>query len=607
MDNPDDMDPTFHRPDEMAGYLGALMHRQRADSSANFLQHFGFQEDPFQVSPDPRYIYPSQTHLEALATLENGFYNNRGFIAMIALPGMGKTTLLYRFLEDTQATARSVYLFDIDSKCTPGDFVGYILRDFGITPAGSSSEMHKQLGDVLVEETEGGRKCVLVIDEAQNLSDAVLERVRLLTNFETSQGKLLQVILSGQPQLTDRLMQDSLLQLRQRISTFCGLARLSAEETAAYIDYRLKQAGYDGDPLFTKDALKLIAETSLGTPRTINNLCFNALSLCCVMESKQVDGDMVSKEVAKLRLIPQSSEEIAGAGNVAAEQPGVVRVWKQIQRMLTPLGQSVANHVKIWVPAVAAVLILFALGVLRFTGVGASQPRTVGDEGSLSPKSATVSVPTSVAANTRKVITAKRAPSTTPSEQPSEVGDEVSALVSVAAVQPVAHAPKSLQANDSIPKPLEAAQAAVTPLQTSAVPQPPSPDAGANLVPAQESPPPAGRSGSPAGAPSSAAAAQVRAALPDNAQATLAIAMPDVRPALPAALPLMVQIAATVHTEDADALVSALRKLGYPATARHEPADNLIYVRIGPFYSRDEANRWRMKLLDDGYKAMIQP
>ena len=103
---------------------------------------------------------------------------------------------------------------------------------------------------------------MVVIDEAQNLSDAVLERVRLLTNFETSRGKLMQIVLSGQPQLSDKLMQASLVQLRQRISTICRLEPLSAEETAAYIDYRLKQAGYDGEPLFTEDALKLIAEAS---------------------------------------------------------------------------------------------------------------------------------------------------------------------------------------------------------------------------------------------------------------------------------------------------------------------------------------------------------
>src|SRR5664279_4992082 len=233
------MDQSTHRPDEISGYLDFLMLRRRVESNNSLLQHFGFREDPFRVNPDARYLFPSNTHLQALASLENGFYNNRGFIAMIAPPGMGKTTLLYRFLEDTQETARSVFLFDIDAECEPRDFVGYILREFGITPAQSSSEMHRQLADALITETQAGRKCVVVIDEAQNLSDAVLERVRLLTNFETSQGKLLQIILSGQPQLTDKLMQASLVQLRQRVSAICRLEPLSPEETVAYIDYRL--------------------------------------------------------------------------------------------------------------------------------------------------------------------------------------------------------------------------------------------------------------------------------------------------------------------------------------------------------------------------------
>jgi type II secretory pathway predicted ATPase ExeA len=244
------------------------------------LRYFGFQEDPFGSTPDPRYLYPSETHREAMASLKYGFFSNRGFTAMIAPPGMGKTTLLFRFLEDIRETSRSIFLFDIDPGCEPREFVGYILRDLGITPGNGSAEMHEQLSEALVRETRAGRKFVVVIDEAQNLSDAVLERVRLLTNFETTRGKLMQIVLSGQPQLSDKLMQPSLLQLRQRISTICRLEPLSAEETIAYIGYRLKQAGYGGEPLFANDALKLIAEASQGTPRTINNLCFNALSLC---------------------------------------------------------------------------------------------------------------------------------------------------------------------------------------------------------------------------------------------------------------------------------------------------------------------------------------
>jgi general secretion pathway protein A len=410
------MDSMIHPPDEMAGYLGFLMHRRRVENNDTLVQHFGFQEDPFRVNPDARYMFPSKTHLEALTALENGFYSNRGFIAMIAPPGMGKTTLLYRFLEDTRQTARSVFLFDIDADCEPRDFVGYILRDFGITPAKSSSEMHQQLGDALIQETEAGRKCVVVIDEAQNLSDAVLERVRLLTNFETSQGKLLQIILSGQPQLTDKLLQASLVQLRQRVSTICRLELLTPEETVDYIDYRLRQAGYDGEPLFTDDALKLIAETSLGTPRTINNLCYNALSLCCTMQSKQVDADMVAKVIANLQLFPHLNEGIAASSDGGVENPGVAKPWMQIQRTLTQWGHGMADHVKLVIPAVAALVILCVLGVLRFGEVGASQSRMQGEERILNLKAATESVVIPVAAKNRKSTTPKPISNPKPNE-----------------------------------------------------------------------------------------------------------------------------------------------------------------------------------------------
>ncbi|MGC1461929.1 MAG: AAA family ATPase [Terracidiphilus sp.] len=369
-----------------------------------FLQYFGFKEDPFRVSPDPRYMYPSRTHQEALAALENGFYNNRGFIAMIAPPGMGKTTLLYRFLEDTQATARSVFLFDIDSECKPRDFVGYILREFGVTPAQSSSEMHNQLGDALIKETEAGRKCVVVIDEAQNLSDAVLERVRLITNFENSEGKLLQIILSGQPQLTDKLLKESLVQLRQRISTFCHLDLLTPEETAEYVDFRLRQAGYVGDPLFSEDALRLIAKTSKGTPRTINNLCFNALALCCAMESKQVDGAMIAKVAASLQLSRRSRKSIAYAGKSSGKRPSAPKAWRQLRQTLARWGQAADSGMKLWIPAAAAVLFLSVLGVLRLSGVGDSQSRNVDSERPMDLKASSESIPTPAAPITQKSI-----------------------------------------------------------------------------------------------------------------------------------------------------------------------------------------------------------
>ncbi|HZL53088.1 MAG TPA: AAA family ATPase [Terracidiphilus sp.] len=368
------MDQSTHRPDEISGYLDFLMLRRRVESNNSLLQHFGFREDPFRVNPDARYLFPSNTHLEALSSLENGFYNNRGFIAMIAPPGMGKTTLLYRFLEDTKDTARSTFIFDIDAECKPRDFVGYILRDFDIKPARSSSEMHKQLSEALIKETEAGRKCVIVIDEAQNLSDLVLERVRLLTNFENSQGKLLQIILSGQPQLTDKLKKASLVQLRQRVSTICHLNLLTPAETRDYIDYRLRQAGYEGEPLFTPEALDLIAEMGGGTPRTINNLCFNTLAMCNALQCKQADRDIVAR-------VAESMDLDQPAGNAASVKlksedavQGEIEPWANVNETLSYWWHAATGEVKVWVPALIGVLVLAGLIVTRLTGLGGGLP-----------------------------------------------------------------------------------------------------------------------------------------------------------------------------------------------------------------------------------------
>ena len=367
------------------------------------LQYFGFQQDPFGATPDPRCLYLSGTHREALASLEYGFLSNRGFTAMIAPPGMGKTTLLCRFLEVAQKTARTVFLFDVDAECEPKELVSYILRDIGITPAPSSSEMHEQLTEVLVQENRAGRRFVVVIDEAQNLSDAVLERVRLLTNFETSRGKLMQVVLSGQPQLSDKLMRPSLVQLRQRISTICRLNPLSTEETIAYIDYRLKVAGYEGEPLFTDDAIKLIAGASGGIPRIINNLCFNALSICRALNSKQVDAGMAAEAIADLQLIPPSGAPIAAATEATPEEPGEPERRKPKKRRL-----------KIWIPAAATLLILCVLSALWFTGSWIPWSHAAADDRAPDLKVPLASIPAPAAADTGK----SRATETVPNGMP---------------------------------------------------------------------------------------------------------------------------------------------------------------------------------------------
>lgn len=287
------------------------------------VDYFGFRENPFPSTPDPRYIYPSATHREALATLQCSFISNRGFTALIATPGMGKTTLLRKFLDQIRATATSVFLFDIDPEFTARELTAYVLRDLGVQVPNSALEMRDVLKEVLISEARAGRKVVLVIDEAQNLSDAALEMVRLMSNFETAQMKLMQIVLAGQPQLDCTLSKPSLLQFRQRISFFCRIDPLSKVETKGYITERLRYSGYQGEPLFSDSALDMVARIAQGTPRIINTLCFNALSLCCALGKRQVDEDVV-REVRndqRLGLAPQS--------NTVAASDGVLLTQKQ--------------------------------------------------------------------------------------------------------------------------------------------------------------------------------------------------------------------------------------------------------------------------------------
>ncbi len=268
------------------------------------LDYYKLREQPFGVTPDSRYLYSSATHREALASLLYGIEAGRGFVALIASPGMGKTTLLFHALDQLRDKARTVFLFQ--TVCTPVDFLRAILADLGVHETqGTLIELQSKLNNVLAEQSGSGKPLIVVIDEAQNLDHSVLELVRMLSNFETSREKLMQIILSGQPQLAEKLASPELVQLRQRVSIVARLKPLSPEETALYIDHRLRTAGYSAEaPLFTGASLELIAGCSEGIPRNINNLCFNALSLGCALQRRTIDGDIVREVVADLDLEP---------------------------------------------------------------------------------------------------------------------------------------------------------------------------------------------------------------------------------------------------------------------------------------------------------------
>jgi len=265
-----------------------------------FIKYFKLAEQPFGTTPDPRFLFHSDSHREALASLYCAFYANRGFTALIAEPGMGKTTLLFEFLEHIKGCSKTVFLFN--TFCGPDDIVTYILRDSGVVPGPTVADRYHQINETLGAEARKGRPVVLVIDEAQNLSPHTLEGIRLLTNFETTRSKLIQVVLAGQPQLADTLARPDLAQLRQRIFTVCRIAPLSLAETRAYVQHRLTFAGYKGNELFSPAAFDLIAEASTGIPRVINTLCFNSLCLCRARESQQVDEAMVKEAMADLEL-----------------------------------------------------------------------------------------------------------------------------------------------------------------------------------------------------------------------------------------------------------------------------------------------------------------
>ncbi len=243
---------------------------------------------PFNITPNPDFLFRSPTHEDALQHLRYGIIERKGFIVLTGEVGCGKTTLSRSILAELDGDTYDTALL-LNTRLSETQLVRAILNELGIqTRARSKSDLIDILYQTLLERIQAGRQIVVMIDEAQNLPFEVLEQVRLLSNLEADDQKLMQIILIGQPELDEKLQEKRLRQLRQRILVYYKLRPLSRDETARYIDHRLTLSGASGRPLLTPRAVRLIHKRSRGIPRLINNLCDKSFLAAFVREKDLV-------------------------------------------------------------------------------------------------------------------------------------------------------------------------------------------------------------------------------------------------------------------------------------------------------------------------------
>jgi TonB family protein len=314
-----------------------------------FLEYFKLVEQPFGVTPDPRYLFPSAGHREALASLVYGIESNLGFGTLIAQPGMGKTTLLFHILEQYRQSARTAFIFN--TQCDSPDFLRSLLSELDDQPVPEQTfQLQERFKQILSRELQARRRVIVVIDEAQNLGDMVMETIRLLSNFESASSKLLHIILAGQPELAGKLRRPELSQLRQRIPILASLPQLSSEETFSYIAHRLHIAGHRGRPLFTGQSMAGVAHLSRGIPREINRICFNCLSLAYASSKTVVDLALVNEVAVDLGLEEHVMKEQEKENKKAAEVQEPWVAWRGLVRAATTSIQPPPSHGRVEPP-----------------------------------------------------------------------------------------------------------------------------------------------------------------------------------------------------------------------------------------------------------------
>jgi general secretion pathway protein A len=303
-----------------------------------YLEFYGLDEKPFNATPDPKFLFLTPGHREALAQLVYGVEERKGFLVLTGEVGTGKTTLLQALLQKLDSNTAVAFVFN--SKLPFDDILEYALEDYGIGKAGGSRVQRLvALNNYLIERRRAGQNTVLILDEAQNLEAETLEQVRLLSNFETPTDKLLQILLVGQPELKDKLQLPQLRQLKQRIGLRCAIPPMTAAETRDYIRTRLRIAGARDITLFEDAAVRRIAEYAAGIPRVVNIVCDHALLIGYADQTRRISralverairyleqGELPSRQARAPRLWRRSIPAGWAAGTLAASAVGILAV-----------------------------------------------------------------------------------------------------------------------------------------------------------------------------------------------------------------------------------------------------------------------------------------
>jgi general secretion pathway protein A len=288
-----------------------------------YLTFYGLAEKPFNATPDPRFLYMTPGHREALAQLQYGVQERKGFIVLVGKVGTGKTTLLHALWQ--RLKDESAISFVVNSTLPFDGLLEYILEDFGVTKAGESRAQRLiALNHFLIKREREGYNTILIIDEAQNLDVATLEQIRLLSNFETPTRKLLQILLVGQPELKTRLDLPELRQLKQRVGLRCHIPPLTLEETRAYIRTRLRIAGARDLGLFTDSAVDRIAAYAGGIPRLVNTLCDHCLLFGYADQQRRIGREIVSQAIEYLE---EGTRPQSRGKTVSASKTRLVLRW----------------------------------------------------------------------------------------------------------------------------------------------------------------------------------------------------------------------------------------------------------------------------------------